>query len=517
MTDYVKNPTYTDFKESVRVASTASVNINLPGAIMDGIVLEYGDRLLLKDQGAPATNGLYTWLGPNTTMERASGGIDHQISSGMLVIVEEGVTNADKVFMLITDEPIETGVTPLVFVEFGGSGGDSDTLGGEDGSFYLDRANHTGNYVTADGTYMIMSGSGANVTVKTGLDSDQALDVYVDGEPSPRFNVDGSGAVSWSDGAGVLDTNLYRSGAGELSTDGKVVINGELSFLRKVSDTEDGELFYSDVTGDSSSRFYAQADGGMFWNEGGGNAIGYISPQSQSAGTLIGGRWVFRPSGTSEPAIDVNDGNTEPRLRIVGSGTLEWSDALNPADTNLYRDGVGILRTDGVVRSNVAPTNGDDLVNKTYADAVVSNDVGIVKRLAFLYDFAIQGGAQGQIVLTDLSGNPQQLPTDATITGYFLQPLTLPTSGGAATIAVGIDDSNWGSGALSPAVGFATGLFDPSTQVFQGDHFGVGGAISNIAPIWDGVPADVIIDIATADLTGGKFIVHFMYLDGLTA
>jgi len=121
--DFIRNPTYTDFKESVKAASTASVNIDLAPASIDGVSLVFGDTVLLKDQGIPANNGVYMFGEVNTPMERAPGSKEVQLSSGMIVIVEQGTVNADKVFMLTTDEPINPNVTPLTFEEFGGGGG----------------------------------------------------------------------------------------------------------------------------------------------------------------------------------------------------------------------------------------------------------------------------------------------------------------------------------------------------------------------------------------------------------
>ena len=209
--DFTRNPTYTDFKESVRLASTASVDISLPGASMDGVSLVYGDTLLLKDQGAPETNGLYTWSAANVPLQRAAGGIDHQISSGMLVIVEEGATHADKIFMLTTDELIETGVTALVFEEFAPAAAPA-IVGGQvvDGYAELDATHFSG--VTTEQEI-----TGLNITVTGDNTRDMKLTAH--------FNGLTNAAVSY------LGAHIYEGanlGAG-------VKITGKLYYMQAVA------------------------------------------------------------------------------------------------------------------------------------------------------------------------------------------------------------------------------------------------------------------------------------------
>ena len=51
-----------DFKDSVRVATTATVTVSGPGAAIDGITLSSGDRVLLKNQSTASENGIYICL-----------------------------------------------------------------------------------------------------------------------------------------------------------------------------------------------------------------------------------------------------------------------------------------------------------------------------------------------------------------------------------------------------------------------------------------------------------------------
>ena len=112
-----------DFKDSVRVASTANVTISGPGAAIDGVTLSSGDRVLLKDQSTASQNGIYVFNGAASAMTRATDAdADAEVTSGMFVFVEAGTVNADNGFVLTTDGTITVGSTSLAFAQFSGAG-----------------------------------------------------------------------------------------------------------------------------------------------------------------------------------------------------------------------------------------------------------------------------------------------------------------------------------------------------------------------------------------------------------
>ena len=61
-----------DFKDSVRVASTANVTVSGPGAAIDGITLSSNDRVLLKNQSTGSENGIYVFNGAASALTRAT-------------------------------------------------------------------------------------------------------------------------------------------------------------------------------------------------------------------------------------------------------------------------------------------------------------------------------------------------------------------------------------------------------------------------------------------------------------
>lgn len=102
-----------DNKQSVRAATTANIALSGLQAV-DGVQLVAGDRVLVKNQTAAKDNGLYvaavgSW--PRTADADAS----TEVTPGLVVAVEQGTTQADTIWQLITDAPIVLGVTGLTF------------------------------------------------------------------------------------------------------------------------------------------------------------------------------------------------------------------------------------------------------------------------------------------------------------------------------------------------------------------------------------------------------------------
>ena len=112
-----------DFKDSVRVASTANVDESSAPAAIDGVTLSSGDRVLLKNQSTGSENGIYVFNGSGSAMTRATDAdADAEVTSGLYVFVEAGTVNSDTGFVLTTDGSITVGSTALTFTQFSGAG-----------------------------------------------------------------------------------------------------------------------------------------------------------------------------------------------------------------------------------------------------------------------------------------------------------------------------------------------------------------------------------------------------------
>lgn len=109
------------WKQAVRAATTAAGTLATSfanGQTVDGVVLATGDRILIKNQAAPAENGIYTVnaSGAPTRATDADTGAELVNAS---CYVSSGTTNADTQWTCSTDGPITLGTTGLTFAQAG--------------------------------------------------------------------------------------------------------------------------------------------------------------------------------------------------------------------------------------------------------------------------------------------------------------------------------------------------------------------------------------------------------------
>ena len=114
------------WKDEVRVASTANLAVAsavVNAAVVDGVTLTTGDRILLKDQSAPAENGIYI-VAASGAASRSTDADSETDIRGASVFVTSGTTNGGKRFTCSVSGTITLGTTALPFVLFG-----ADTTG----------------------------------------------------------------------------------------------------------------------------------------------------------------------------------------------------------------------------------------------------------------------------------------------------------------------------------------------------------------------------------------------------
>jgi hypothetical protein len=102
-------------KPSVRAATTA--NITLSGAqTIDGVSVIATNRVLVKNQTTASQNGIYVAAAGAWAL--ASDSANGSLSSGALVLVDEGSVNDNTMWVLTTNDPITVGSTSLTFSPF---------------------------------------------------------------------------------------------------------------------------------------------------------------------------------------------------------------------------------------------------------------------------------------------------------------------------------------------------------------------------------------------------------------
>lgn len=95
-----------DSKGSVRVATVFSGTLATAfanGETVDGIVLSTGDRILLKNQASPAENGIYI-VNASGVPTRSTDMDAWTEVPGAFVVVEQGTSNADTVWMCTSNQ-----------------------------------------------------------------------------------------------------------------------------------------------------------------------------------------------------------------------------------------------------------------------------------------------------------------------------------------------------------------------------------------------------------------------------
>lgn len=142
--------------------------------------------------------------------------------------------------------------------------------------------------------------------------------------------------------------------------------------------------------------------------------------------------------------------------------------------------------------------------NRKFQDFVgnLYTDREQLKSAVFLYDFAVSGGAQGAIALTDLDGNAATIPANAVITNCVSDVLVPFASGGSATVALGLTGN--------------TDAFIAATAYNNAAFLGTDSQ-NNEVPLKPAVAVSVLATIATADLIGGKMRLIVQYHESVLA
>lgn len=105
------------WKDSVRVATQANLNLTAPGASVDGVTMVAGDRFLARAQTAGADNGIYIWNGAAVAAVRAADAASFPDLEQAVVTVEEGTSAGTTYRQTAVNGTI--GVTSVAWVTFG--------------------------------------------------------------------------------------------------------------------------------------------------------------------------------------------------------------------------------------------------------------------------------------------------------------------------------------------------------------------------------------------------------------
>jgi hypothetical protein len=100
-----------------KVATTGNVNLTNGlenGDSIDGITLQTGDKILVKSQTDATENGIY--ISPSSGSASRDTNYDTvEELAGQMIVVQQGSTNADKIFLCTTDNSGSIGSVDIVF------------------------------------------------------------------------------------------------------------------------------------------------------------------------------------------------------------------------------------------------------------------------------------------------------------------------------------------------------------------------------------------------------------------
>lgn len=225
-----------DIKNSVRVCSTVelgseksvlSVNYSNtssliatfnPNLIIDNVVINDGDRVLLKNQSNPVLNGIWVvkLLGKTANLIRPPDFIN--VDSGTFMFVEEGDVNKNSGWVLNTSGQIVIGTTELSFTQFSGAGQIITGNGLAKTGNQLDVVGSNTILSTSSGLYVNSSNVHNQILLSSGNENTSAvfgkLPLDDQNSVSGILNVinGGTGVSSFSYGDKIIATNNANNG-----------------------------------------------------------------------------------------------------------------------------------------------------------------------------------------------------------------------------------------------------------------------------------------------------------------
>jgi hypothetical protein len=169
-----------DAKGSVRVATTAAGTLATSfanGQSVDGISLVTGDRILIKNQAAPAENGIYT-VAASGAPTRATDMDAWTEVPGAFVAIEVGSTNADTIWLCTADAGGTINTTSITWQQIPTSAGFTSTnfvtretptgsVNGSNAAFVLANTPTSGSEEVFLNGILLEPGAGNDYTIST--------------------------------------------------------------------------------------------------------------------------------------------------------------------------------------------------------------------------------------------------------------------------------------------------------------------------------------------------------------
>jgi phage-related tail fiber protein len=203
-----------DPKQSVKAATTANISPLSGTMTIDGIALNAGDRVLVKDQSTASQNGIY--IVSSGTWTRAPDADTWNELVGAYCFVEQGTVNADLGFVCPIDQGGTLDTTNIIWVNFSGAGSIT-----------------TGNGLGKSGNTLFVLGTANRVSISsTGVD--------IASNYAGQTSITTLGAITTGTWTGSIIGLAYGGTGANLSslTDGTIIKKSGSSLIAAVAGTD---------------------------------------------------------------------------------------------------------------------------------------------------------------------------------------------------------------------------------------------------------------------------------------
>ena len=304
-----------DTKASVVAGTTA--NITLSGAqTIDGIAVVATDRVLVKNQTAPADNGIY--IASATAWSRAPDMDTWAEVPGAYVFVETGSTLADTGWVCTSDAGGTIGVTAITWAQFSGAGSGVSSI--TFGSTGLTPSTATNGAITVAGTLALTNGGSGQTTAQTAMNAFagavtsgsylrgngtnvvmntiQVADVPTlnQNTTGTASNVTGTVAIA-NGGTGQTTAGTAFNALSPITTTGDLIIGTGVNTASRLAIGANGYLLTSDGT--TASWVAAPASGVTTFSAG---TTGLTPSSATSGAVTLAGTLAIANGGTNSTA-----------------------------------------------------------------------------------------------------------------------------------------------------------------------------------------------------------------------
>jgi hypothetical protein len=470
-------------KESVRAATTIAGTLASSfenGDTIDGVVLATGDRILIKNQAAAETNGIYTVNASGAPTRALDANTAGKLAAAF-TFVEEGTANGEKGFVTTFDSSDVLGTDPVTWVQFSSAGNftasNGITLSGSD--FQLDFNGLSANTIVSGDTLAFYDASLTNESKTTVANfiTDLGIVTTADipaSEQSELAALDalGNGMVAKTANATYSNRTISVNGAGNL--DGLAITNGDgvsgnptigLDINGSVarSDAVDGSdriLVYNVTSG--ANEYYLVSE---IATAGSTNAFGTITPSGNSNATSV----------VADAAPDTVTFAASDGIQIDGTA---GTDTLTFTFTRAGMADTATVGTDTVPFFDASASNQPEF--RSFANIIA--DQGI------LTTTDIPASEQSELAALDALGNGMVAKTaNAT---YAARTITAGTTG-----LEGISITNGDGVSGNPTIGLnITGLTSDNT-IEDTDEFPYYNGTNNRKTTWAAIKSELRAEV----------------------